>query len=470
VARVVILGAGLTGLSTAYHLQTTGFSNFRIFEKNATPGGLARSVKHDGFTFDFTGHALHINNNYFQSFVNNMISTQFLAAINRNSYIYSHNTYTPYPFQMNLYGLPPHVIRDCILGFVTRKKTHTKSKSFYEWVCKHFGTGLGKHFFFHYNTKQLAYDLKKIHPSWTSRFVPQINLKEFLDGALQPHSKKKIGYNHSFFYPKHGGIQSFVDAIARQIKTPPHLKYKAVSIDLKSKTIYFQNGQHEKYEKLISTLPLPELLTILDEPTSSSLQQARFKLTCNAVLNFNIGLAVPNLTKKHWVYFPEKNYPFYRLGFWHNFSSSLTPPGCSALYGEISYQPGTKTQRQLHNATQTSIKQALRLFKLNKNHILTEKILHLPYAYVIYDFWRQQHLKKLLIRLQDYDIYSVGRFGAWKYSSMQEAILDGQHVANQVQADLKSPPHFYTIIPAIKDEPAHDQTNKQKKYYPKREL
>ena len=68
VSRVVILGAGLTGLSAAYHFEKNNFFDFKIFEQESTCGGLARSVKHKHFTFDFTGHFLHCNNNYFSHF------------------------------------------------------------------------------------------------------------------------------------------------------------------------------------------------------------------------------------------------------------------------------------------------------------------------------------------------------------------------------------------------------------------
>ena len=170
---------------------------------------------------------------------------------------------------------------------------------------------------------------------------------------------------------------------------------------------------------------------------------------CNAIINFNIGFNVQNLTDKHWIYFPEKQYPFYRLGFWHNFSQHLVRKDCSAIYGEISYMPGTKTQRQLYNSVHKSINQIVTLLDLNKNTIVTEKILHLSHAYVIYDAWRKRNLSNLLQRLNNLNIHSIGRFGAWKYSSMQEAVLDGKNMA-ELCAKLSLNP-TKTMISGIKD-------------------
>ena len=109
-ADIVIIGAGLTGLSTAYHLEQAGFFDYKIFEKEATPGGLCRSVEQDGFTFDYTGHLLHTSDNYFRTLLENIVGLDTMNTIKRRSFIYSQGCYTRYPYQINLYGLPPETI------------------------------------------------------------------------------------------------------------------------------------------------------------------------------------------------------------------------------------------------------------------------------------------------------------------------------------------------------------------------
>ena len=122
-AQIVILGAGLTGLSTAYHLEKKGFFDYKLFEKELEIGGLCRSISQDNFTFDFTGHLLHINDPYFLNFVKTVANLHQFSTVTRKSFIYSHNVHTRYPFQINLYGLPEKVINDCIEGFVRKKQT-----------------------------------------------------------------------------------------------------------------------------------------------------------------------------------------------------------------------------------------------------------------------------------------------------------------------------------------------------------
>jgi len=446
VAEVVIIGAGLTGLSSAYWLEKNNFFDYKIFEKQDRPGGLLRSEQHDGFTFDHTGHLLHINDPSFYDFLNEIAAIEDFNLITRQSGIYSNNVVTEYPFQMNLHGLPTDVIAECIEGYVTRNQAMRKPKSFYEWVLKYFGKGMGEHFFFPYNSKILSYNLKKVHPSWNGRFVPSTTLKAIIDGTLQPAAHTKIGYNSSFYYPKQGGIEFIVKKLVAYLKNPVQTGYGVSHIDTTDKIVYFDNGQQERYKHLVTTMPLNRLLTTIKTPSRSSINQAADKLLCNAVININIGFSGPIDTNKHWLYFPERTYPFYRLGFWHTICPSSVPTGHSALYSELSYLPGRTTQAQAYKRADLARKQVLDFVHMTADDIVAQKILHLDNAYVIYDAWREKNLVGILQHLHGLQIHSIGRYGEWKYSSMQDAYNDGKKVAMELMQvyNTSSP----TIVPA----------------------
>ncbi len=220
--KIVIIGAGLTGLSAAYHLENKGHYNFKIYEKDALPGGLCRSVVQDGFTFDYTGHLLHISDSYFESLINKFIGKENLNTINRRSFIYSQDTFTNYPYQTNLFGLPQNVIDECIKGFINRPKK-LASNNFYDWAVSKFGIGMAKHFFIPYQTKIFDYDINKVTASWTGRFVPQTSLKQIIDGATKCPAPA-VGYNSTFFYPKHGVLYSYeCPPAGKQITVAPNL-------------------------------------------------------------------------------------------------------------------------------------------------------------------------------------------------------------------------------------------------------
>ena len=141
----------------------------------------------------------------------------------------------------------------------------------------------------------------------------------------------------------------------------------------------------------------------------------------------------------YWLYFPENRFPFYRLGFWNNISKSCVKPGHTAIYGETSYLQGTKTQKNIDKLSERSVNESLNFLGLTKNNVVAQKNLHLEHAYVIYDHWREKNLNKILDTLIQSSIYSVGRFGGWNYSSMQEAFLDGQNIAQRILNEIQAP-------------------------------
>jgi protoporphyrinogen oxidase len=435
-ANVVILGAGLTGLSAAYHLEKRGYFEYTLFEKEPIPGGLCRSVVQDGFTFDFTGHLLHTSDEYFKQFIMDLVGLQALNAIHRRSFIYSHNTFTRYPFQMNLHGLPVDVITECIEGYVTRAKNKKNPANFVQWVQQNFGPGFAKYFFLPFQRKIFAYDLRDITASWTGRFVPSTTLKDMIAGAIAD-KEESIGYNAHFYYPKTGGIQSWIDVLAGSLKNRIYTNFSVQSIDLKRKVVTFDNGHRQTYDHLINTIPLDTFISLLHEPPTTHFAPALRNLTCNSVVNFNLGIARQSLSDKHWIYFPEKQFPFYRLGFPHNFSNTMAPTGCSSLYGEFSYVH--RSRSAIKTMLADSLRSVKKLFSIAESEIVTEKVIPISHAYVIYNTWRERNLPALLAQLQEHAIFSTGRYGAWKYSSMQEAVLDGKAVAESI-----------TIVPAKK--------------------
>ena len=431
-ARIVILGGGLTGLSAAYNLEKSGFFDYKIFEKNSSNGGLLRSVKKDGFTFDYTGHLLHTSNDNFKEFISKIVGFENLIEQRRKSFIFSNNTYTNYPFQENLAGLPAGVISDCITGFLKRKTSIKSAQTFKEWVLKYFGAGFGKHFFYPYNSKLLCQTIDKIHPSWTGRFVPKTKLETIIEGIANGPSASRSGYNSKFFYPKSGGIQTIIDALVRNIKTPIVNNHEAVEINRQQKIVTFSNGKTEPYEHLVSTMPLPHLLKRLNKKNNSSFKNAGKKLFATNVINFNIGVDVENISNKHWVYVPEKKYDFYRFGFWKNFSPTMAPSNASSIYGELSYRPEITNNEKVHKLVEKSANDTLKILGLSNNNIILRKDLLLENAYVIFDHWREKNIKRLHKSIEKSAIYSVGRFGEWKYSSMQEAFLDGKDICDQL--------------------------------------
>ncbi len=424
---IVILGVGLAGLSTAYHLEKLG-EDYLIFEKEKGAGGLCRSKKIDGFTFDCDGHLLHFKHKDVFNLIQDLLKDNLIQH-KRNAWVYSFDRYTTYPFQANLYGLPVSVVRECLLGFINSNDGHPKKNDlcFLEWINKTFGEGIAKYFMIPYNRKFWRASLDKLSCEWIDGYIPVPTLEELIEGTLK-QSKIRFGYNSSFWYPGKGGIQELASAFARRIKNI-FSSYEAVKINIKDRKIYFGNGKVVHFDKLISTLPLVELANICVDLPKDIISSAK-KLKWISIFNLNLGINKPHISDKHWIYLPEKKYTFYRIGFPHNFSKSSVPPGKSSLYAEVSYLPSKRIDR--NKLTVRIIEDLIKARIVSKkDEILVKDINNIKYGYVIYD--RNHYISREILRfLASYGISSIGRFGSWKYMTMEEAILEGRETAKKI--------------------------------------
>ncbi|MBI5574558.1 MAG: FAD-dependent oxidoreductase [Elusimicrobia bacterium] len=419
----VIIGGGITGLSVAYHLKN---KNYILLEKENVVGGLCKSVTDkNGFIYDYTGHLLHIKSEYVKKLVRKLLKKN-LALKTRNSWIYSNNVFTRYPFQANLFGLPKNIIYECIEGLVRAKFTtyHLPLTTccFHDWCLKTFGGGISKYFMLPYNEKLWKINLKNLTTDWLGKYVPQPTLQEVIKGAFTDDNKK-MGYNATFFYPKTGGIQSLVDELKKNtcvIKTD----IKILSVDISKKIVKTNNGDIQ-YKNLVSTIPLPEIAKLI-KGLPENVKKASRKLKWTSVLNINLGIKRKNISDKHWIYFPEKKFNFYRAGFYRNFSESLCPDGTSSMYIEISYRNRKINKEKMFKKTIGELKSAGVLKSSDK--IISECILDIPYAYVIYDENRKSSLKTIQNHLRKNFIFSIGRYGGWQYSTMEDAILEGKEI------------------------------------------
>jgi protoporphyrinogen oxidase len=427
---ILIVGAGLAGLSTAYHL---GDRPYRVREKEKEAGGLCRSYQMDGFTFDMTGHLLHFRQAEIKALVEGLLAGK-LEKHSRRSFVYSHRTYTEYPFQVNTYGLPPEVIRECLLGFIATltnpSTTPSEDRSFKAWILENLGGGMAKHFMVPFNEKLWQAPLDELTSDWVSWLVPKPELKDVINGALGIKDKA-FGYNPSFLYPAQGGIgvlpQAFLPGL-REIAYGSEL----VEVDTQRRRATFHDGRVEDYETLVSTIPVPELVRrCTDLPRA--IRDAAAGLRCVSVYNVNLGVARERVSDHHWIYFPESEYPFYRAGFPMNFSPALGRPGCSSLYVEVSHQPTESVPpAELLKRIRAGLERA-GIFRPDDELVVAD-VRDIRYAYVLFDRHRARAVPAILEELERRGIQSIGRYGRWEHTSMEDAIAQGKALAEKLRA------------------------------------
>lgn len=419
---VAVLGAGLTGMSAAFHLARAGVP-YRIFERLPEVGGHAITVEDEGYRFDRTGHLLHLRDPEMRSLVRTWLGDA-VVEVERRSMIWSNGVYTRYPFQANTFGLPPEVAYECLRGFLEAHfaKEKPEPRSFEDFCRIHFGEGISRHFMIPYNTRLWGVPPSEITPAWCSRFVPIPKLEDVLAGAVG-YVRGELGYNARFLYPTLG-IGELSRGLARSLPSPVEVGRAPQSIDFRSRTLLFAD-EAVRYDALISTMPLRSLVGSLDGPPEEVSRAARL-LRCTHLYYLDVALDTPCLQPLHWVYVPEERYPFYRVGCYSHFSPKMAPPGKAGLYVELA-------DRALPDMAELTPRVAAGLVEMgiiaSASAIRFARLRRIDHAYVVFDHHYYPSLAVIRPFLDAERILSVGRYGGWNYSSMEDALLFGRDAA-----------------------------------------
>jgi protoporphyrinogen oxidase len=432
VAPVVILGGGLTGISTAVHLRAP----WVLLEQDDRLGGHARTDEREGFRFDKTGHWLHLRDPAVKQLVDELLPGQ-MVPIARKARIFSHGVLTRYPFQANLHGLPPEVVKECLLGVIEAKLApatdHAGPGNFEEYCLRHFGAGISKHFMIPYNEKIWGVHPREITAAWCSRFVPMPNLEQVIAGAVGA-GPPELGYNQSFLYPKAGGIETFTRALQTRMgaRGRVHTRVSPDSVDWRRREVV-AGGERLRYRALVATLPLPELLKRMTD-LPPDIERYATQLRCTTLRYLNIGARGTPPADWHWIYVPEKRYPFYRVNVFSTAMSSMAPAGCASICVEMADRGpiGDDVVRDIAQALVAA--GALR----DANDVLFADPKRIEYAYVVFDDNYYEATHAIFSFLESQGIYPRGRYGAWTYNAMEDCVLAGREVAALIDAESEA--------------------------------
>lgn len=420
--NLLVIGAGLTGLSASMQLRRKGQPH-RLLEASAAAGGLARTVTEAGYSFDCTGHLLHLRNPQMAELIRELLGDENLLQIERRSAVYSHGTFTPYPFQANVYGLPKELAFRCLSDFVSAHFQQPKPEivTFEDYCVAHFGRAMSEAFMVPYNEKVWGVHPRELAATWCERFVPRPTLEEVLRGAVGLPNPA-IGYNARFVYPRRG-MGMLVDALIERAN-PVELVTPVSVIDLERRTLRAGNSE-VPFDQLLSTMSLSSLFRQLT-PLPPEVQQAASELRAVDLHYLDVALNTPVELPYHWVYVPEPEIPFYRVGAYSTFSRLMAPTAKASLYVELA----SKTAPALGQVL-PAVADALTQMGIirGRDAIRFARLRRLPNAYVLYDSRRERALSVLHAFLSEHRIRSVGRYGAWEYSSMEDALWAGQCAA-----------------------------------------
>ncbi|MBI4178118.1 FAD-dependent oxidoreductase [bacterium] len=411
---VLILGGGPAGLSLAMYLRDRGIES-RVIEKSSTAGGLARSFRVGPYTFDHSGHLLHTSRKEVLDLVQKRLKVG-LNRIERRSVCYVEDKFIPFPYQQNLFYLKPETIREALRGFFRRKIKNPRN--FLEWLEASCGSGIGRQFLYPYNRKLWNTDLSRMSADWVPRFLPSSDAREILKSAFY-REKEPWGYNTVFYYPTRGGIGTIGGRLADQVSDRTILNARIRKIDLVKRLVHLADGSVWRYDRLVSTIPLPEFLKFAGLPPSPLLRST-------GVSVFNVGLRREFPHDFHWCYVPEAHIPFYRFGVYSNISRRAAPRGHSALYIECAAPPDRLGRFRFSSVLRSL--QKLRLIRSARDVDVVHR-LDLRYAYPVPLLGLAAYRERLARRLGKQGVTLMGRFGAWTYVAISDVMVEARELA-----------------------------------------
>ena len=418
--NTVIIGSGIAGISAGYHLEKVG-EPVVIFEKDNDWGGLCGNFTINGFRFDRFVHFTFTDDPYIKGIFEKSSPLYEHPSISSNYY---KGYWLKHPAQNNLAPLPTDEKVKIIKDFITRpKKAIEEIKDYAEWLKVQYGEYFAQNFPYRYTRKYWGLEPKELETKWVGNRMHSPDIEEVLKGAFEENSEN-FYYTKYMRYPKKGGFRSILDDCRKGLDI--RFNKEVVKIEPKAKTVTFKDGSQEKYDRLISTLPLPEIARMI-EGTPSEVIQASESLhnTCGYMVS--LGFKRPDVAKHLWFYIYDEDILAARVYSPNLKSPDNVPKGCSSLQAEIFFDCKAQIPDK-EVVLKNTIDKLIGMGLFREEEIVVKDIRFEKYANITFDKDIYQNRQIVLDYLKDQGIESIGRFGKWEYMWTFQAFEDGKGV------------------------------------------
>ena len=418
--KYLIIGAGISGLTFASYCK----ENYLIIEKDSEVGGYCKTHYNKDYVWDYAGHFFHFKTDEFKKkFIDSLDKNDFVTQ-DKKTFIYFDDKLIDFPFQTHIHELSKDKFIDCLYDLFNKEEKENYD-NFLDMLYGKFGKSITEMFLKPYNEKLYAVDLTKLDKDAMGRFFPYADIKAIIDNMKQ---NKVNSYNNTFMYSKKGA-QVIIDVLMKDIDENKILLNSVIqSINLEDKKVILTDGTEIYYEYLINSMPFDKFLKLTNNKEYIDFSN---ELTYNKVLVFNLGFNKKSkYNDHHWLYFPDKNINFYRVGFYDN----ILGADKLSMYIEIGYPKGTViTDEDINRQL------SLTLDNLKKCGIIDDTFSLVAYesivmdpAYVHIDAQNDLKVRKIMKDLANKNVYSVGRYGAWTYCSMEDCMVEAKELSEKI--------------------------------------
>ena len=411
--KTLVVGAGISGLATAAALATQKDSDVLVVEASSEIGGYCKTVCRDGFVWDYSGHFFHFKHPEIEAWLRERMPGQNLRTVHKRSFISYGGRQIDFPFQKNIHQLAQDEFIECLhdLYFArSGNNTPQPETNFREMLYARFGRSIAEKFLIPYNEKLYACDLSTLDRDAMGRFFPHADVADVIANMKRADNSS---YNATFTYPE-GGAFEYVKAIASEVPSGSITTNEPVTaIDLKQR-VATTTQREITYERLVSSMPFNRLLELAKVPHDAGV------FTSNKVLVFNLGFDRKGPRAVHWVYYPNRERVFYRVGFYDN----IFDTDRMSLYVEI----GLPTDAVVDvDAARARVLADLEREGVIAGHkLVAEHHVVMDPAYVHITQASLRDHARLSAELKTHGVYSIGRYGAWTYCSIEDNIVEAR--------------------------------------------
>ncbi|MCM8775691.1 MAG: protoporphyrinogen oxidase-like protein [Candidatus Omnitrophica bacterium] len=419
----MIIGGGVTGLGAGC------VSGVPVWEALEQAGGICSSyyIRHrgsvrlrecpeDGEVYRFEkggGHWIFGQDPFVFRWIRQFVPVK---SYKRRSSVYfsKDQRYVPFPLQNNLRYLPSGLARRALREMEKSRKTYRTMR---EWLEVTFGPTLCKLFFYPFHSLYTAGLDDKIAPQ--DAYKSPVHMESVRRGARC--ETETAGYNISYVYPE-CGLDTLVERMADLCDL--RLGFEVSSIDVVRREVHFSSGDSAPYNKILCTLPLNRTVALagltMDEEADPY----------TSVLVLNIGaLRGPACPEDHWLYVPDSQSGFHRVGFYSNVDKSFLPKSLQdsgshvSLYVERAYAMAVKPNTEEILAYSQSVIQELQSWGfIGEVEVLDPTWIDTAYTWSYPgSCWRGKAIRLL----ERYDIDCAGRYGRWTFQGIADSIRDG---------------------------------------------
>jgi protoporphyrinogen oxidase len=417
--RNLIVGAGISGLATAAFSPDP---ERLVLEADGEIGGYCKTVKRAGFVWDYSGHFFHFKHPQIEGWLRERMPGQKIRVVQKRSFISYRGRMVDFPFQKNIHQLPQEEFIDCLHDlFFARAPAdlvgsapRPPETNFKEMLYGRFGRSIAEKFLIPYNEKLYACDLATLDRDAMGRFFPHADLVDIIRNMKVADN---ASYNATFTYPEGGAIE-YVKALAGAL--PPgtiSLGEPLVGLDLDRK-IARTPRREIAFSRLVSSMPFNRLVKLAGLPHDPAV------FSWNKVLVFNLGFDRKGPREPHWVYYPDRERVFYRIGFYDN----IFDTDRMSLYVEIGFPAGAPVDEA---AMRARVLEDLRKEGLVTDHqLVAEHSVVMDPAYVHITRASMAEHQRLAGLLAARGVHSIGRYGGWTYCSIEDNIVEARKLVS----------------------------------------